>query len=125
MKLLLDTHILLWWLAGKNDLKIEETEAIGNIKNTIFVSAGTIWEISIKRSLGKLSIPDNLISVIQKNGFDELPINSLHAQKAGILTQHHKDPFDRMLIAQAQIEYLTIVTHDKLFKKYSVDLLGG
>ena len=121
--LLLDTHILLWWL--KNDACLNDvTRAlIADADNIIYISAATTWEIAIKKSLGKLDAPDNIEKIIQIKGFDPLPISLSHGETAGKLPDHHKDPFDRMLIAQAQIEGLSIVTHDSRFKLYSVDVV--
>ncbi|MDQ1248208.1 MAG: hypothetical protein QG597_2580 [Actinomycetota bacterium] len=122
MRLLLDTHALLWWLADSG-LDPITARAVSDPRNDVFVSAASVWEIAIKRSLGKLSAPDNLEEAIAGNGFEPLPISLAHATKAGELPQHHQDPFDRMLIAQAQLENLTTVTRDARFRLYDVPLL--
>jgi PIN domain nuclease of toxin-antitoxin system len=83
-----------------------------------------MWEISIKRSLGKLKAPEDLLSTIEASGFRELPVTFVHADQAGGLPPHHRDPFDRMLVAQAQVEGLTIVTHDSVIAKYGVRILA-
>ncbi|GFO71581.1 hypothetical protein BJAS_P1196 [Bathymodiolus japonicus methanotrophic gill symbiont] len=92
-------------------------------KNLIFISSATVWELSIKQSLGRLEIPDNLLEEIDLHRFTQLGINSQHAQLAGKLPNIHKDPFDRMLIAQAKIEKLTLVTRDKLVAQYDVAII--
>ena len=121
--LLLDTHILLWWL--KNDPCLNESirTLIADANTIIYISAATSWEIAIKKSLGKLDAPDNIEKIIHSKGFDPLPISLAHGEAAGKLPKHHKDPFDRMLIAQAQIEGLSIITHDNLFKMYPVNII--
>jgi len=120
---LLDTHVLLWWLSDDTSLT---TKAVGAIKdggNTICVSAATAWEISIKRALGKLKAPDDLAEALESNRFQELPISIRHGLVAGSLPRHHDDPFDRMLIAQAQTERLTIITHDIRMEPYGISIL--
>ena len=122
VRLLLDTHALLWWL-GDAGLATEAREAIATPRNSVFVSAASTWEISIKQSLGKLSVDGDVLKHVAQAGFDELPITLAHGLAAGQLPSHHKDPFDRMLIAQAQLEGLTIVTRDQRFRQYDVPLL--
>lgn len=124
MRLLLDTHTLLWWLADR-DLNAGARAAIGDPLNDVFVSAATAWEISIKRSLGKLRAPDDLITQLEINAFTPLAISVDHAIAAGSLPRHHDDPFDRMLIAQASVEELTVVTRDERFAAYEVRLLAA
>ena len=123
MNLLLDTHVLLWWLSDDPMLGAEARAVIANPDTQAFVSAATAWEISIKTTLGKLDAPDNLEDALAANGFSPLPITVEHALAAGRLPEHHRDPFDRMLIAQAQVEGLTLVTHDGAFGHYDVHLL--
>ena len=123
MKFLLDTHVLLWWLSDNKSLTTKAVTAIRNGENTIFVSAATAWEISIKRVLGKLKAPDGLEETLESNRFHQLPISIRHGLVAGSLPRHHDDPFDRMLIAQAQTEHLTIITHDVRMEQYGVSLL--
>lgn len=122
MRLLLDTSALLWWLVDKG-LTDQAREAIADPGNLVAVSAVSAWEISIKKALGKLSAPDNLEHQIQAAGFTPLPVTIAHGIAAGQLPRHHDDPFDRMLIAQAAAEGLTIVTRDKRFSDYKVTLL--
>ena len=122
MRLLLDTHALLWWLAGEG-LSAPARDAIADPANLAAVSAASAWEISIKKALGKLTAPDDLENQLAAGGFDQLEITIAHAIAAGELPRHHDDPFDRTLIAQAFAENLTIVTHDKRFEDYGVALL--
>jgi PIN domain nuclease of toxin-antitoxin system len=123
MNLLIDTHILLWWLDNAARLNHETREAIQEPANRVFVSAATIWEIAIKSASGKLDVPTNLDAALEHSRFQELPIRFSHAVAAGRLPEHHRDPFDRMLIAQAQCEKLTLVTHDERIRRYEVTLL--
>lgn len=122
MNLLLDTHALLWWLAGES-LRADAAAAIAEPDNVAHVSAASIWEISIKRSLGKLRIGRDLIGAVRHGEFEPLPIALEHAEAAGALPPHHRDPFDRMLIAQAQLGHLVIVTRDPAFDQYGVPVL--
>jgi PIN domain nuclease of toxin-antitoxin system len=122
VRLLLDTHALLWWLADEG-LNAPAREAIADPANLVAVSAASAWEISIKKALGKLAAPDDLEQQVQDGGFEALPISLAHGVAAGLLPRHHDDPFDRMLIAQAIAEGLTIVTRDKRFDDYGVALL--
>jgi PIN domain nuclease of toxin-antitoxin system len=123
VKLLLDTHALLWALAEPERLTEEAREAVRDGRNEVLVSAASVWEISIKQAAGKLRAPDDLLDVTADAGFGSLPILARHALAAGTLSAHHRDPFDRMLIAQAREEALTIVTRDQRFRAYDVELL--
>jgi PIN domain nuclease of toxin-antitoxin system len=122
VRLLLDTHALLWWLADE-ELAPSARAEIADPGNLVAVSAASAWEISIKKALGKLAAPDDLAQQIEVNEFVPLPIAIAHALAAGQLPRHHADPFDRMLIAQAQIERLTVVSRDKRFDDYDVAVL--
>jgi PIN domain nuclease of toxin-antitoxin system len=122
VRLLLDTHALLWWLAD-DGLTRQAEDAIADQANLVMVSAVSAWEISIKKALGKLTAPDDLEQQIDEGGFAPLPITIRHGIAAGELPRHHDDPFDRMLIAQAVAEGLTIVTHDKRFADYDIAIL--
>ena len=117
MNYLLDTHVVLWWYENPGLLKKEALKAIENASNEIFISATVFWEISIKTSLGKLSIPNEMLDRILID-FTELPITSLHAREVGALPSIHQDPFDRLLIAQAKIENMTLITRDRYIIKY-------
>jgi len=123
MRLLLDTHVLLWWLADDHRLSAEHRVLIADASNVVLASAMTIAEIAIKASLGKLEAPDDLLPTLETGGFDELPFESRHADLLRKLPWHHRDPFDRMLIAQAIAEQLTVLTADPHFTAYGVDLV--
>ncbi len=123
MNLLLDTHVLIWSLENNAALSGNARDAIIDGNNMAFVSAASVWEISIKKAMGKLIAPDNLQEEIELHRFTSLSITIEHANLAGELPAIHKDPFDRMLIAQAMIEKLTLVTGDKFIARYDVNLL--
>ena len=120
MRLLLDTHVLLWWLRDDRRLPARFAAAITDPAHQVLVSAATIWETSIKIALGKLDVAGDLVEEIDANDFTELPITARHAQRAGTLPRHHDDPFDRLLIAQAQLESLRLVTLDAAFRAYDI-----
>jgi len=117
MRLLLDTRLLLWWLAGSRRLPRQSRELIRRTED-IFVSAATAWEIAIKKALGRLNAPNDLEAALAASRFQELPISVRHAVRAGMLPRHHYDLFDRMLVAQAQVEGLTLLTHDERLEAY-------
>jgi len=117
MKLLLDTHVLLWWLDDPVRITEAARDRIPDPENEVLVSAVSCWEIAIKRSLGKIQAPDDLRDVIEQCGFGELRIPILHALRTEILLPHHRDPFDRMVIAQALCESATLVSHDRMFEQ--------
>ena len=123
MNLLLDTHIFIWWLEDSPKLSLVARKAITEPTKLIFVSAATIWEIIIKKAVGKLDCPDDLAEAMRANRFQHLPITFLHALAVGNLPLLHVDPFDRMLVAQAQSEGLTIVTVDDKVKQYGIACL--
>ena len=123
MSYLLDTHTLLWWLDNNPTLSLSTREVIANPNNLIFVSAVSAWEISIKKAIGKLEAPSDLQSAIKRNRFEPLSISVQDGLEAGALPNYHNDPFDRMLIAQALVNKLTIITRDDKFKRYNVSLL--
>ena len=122
-RILLDTHVLLWWLADDPELGTNARDLISNGTNEIYVSAASSWEISIKKRNGKLTGPDNIDGIVQQERFIKLPISLIHGELAGQLPDHHKDPFDRMLIAQAQTEKLTILTADEKMKQYDAAVI--
>jgi PIN domain nuclease of toxin-antitoxin system len=123
MNLFLDTHVLLWWLDDNPLLSKQAKEYIADVDNIIFVSAVVIWEIRIKEALGKLEIAPDFFNIVKQQGFEILSITAQHANKVGDIPMHHRDPFDRMLIAQAIEESLTIVTHDRAFKAYEIPII--
>lgn len=124
-RILLDTHAFLWWVGGDRALGKEAIKLISDMANDIFVSAATPWEIAIKKQKGLLKAPSNLSDIIKEEGFKELAISAYHGEQAGKLSMHHKDPFDRMLIAQAQAENLLIMTADTEFAPYSIRLIDA
>ncbi len=122
-RLLLDTHILLWWLVEDSRLNPGYLSEIAKPENDVFVSAASIWEITIKQKKGLLQVPADLLEVVEEEGFEALSITFAHSELAGNLTEFHKDPFDRMLIAQAQIEQMILVTDDSQIQQYEVSIL--
>ncbi|MEZ5215239.1 MAG: type II toxin-antitoxin system VapC family toxin [Ilumatobacteraceae bacterium] len=120
MMLLLDTHVALWAFADPGRLGAETRAAIVDPRNTVAISAISVWEVEIKRALGKLRAPDAFAQLCLERGFDELPVRFEHAERAGRLPPIHADPFDRMLVAQAQLEQCPIVTHDRSISAYDV-----
>jgi PIN domain nuclease of toxin-antitoxin system len=123
VNLLLDTHVLLWWLSDDPLLPAAAREAIASPEYEVIVSAATAWEIAVKKAVGRLEAPDDLLQILDTNDFETLPITASHALLAGGLPAHHSDPFDRMLIAQARAENLTLVSVDSRFRRYDVELL--
>ena len=125
MKFLLDTHILLWWLADDPCLPETARSIIADESSVLFVSAATAWEIAIQKAAGKLEAPDDLAFALKANRFEALPITIRHAHTAGRLPRHHDDPFDRMLVAQAHVECMRLLTHDRRLTLYGdfVDLV--
>jgi PIN domain nuclease of toxin-antitoxin system len=120
---LLDTHVLLWWLQGGRNLSSKARAIVLDPAAKALVSAASAWEIAIKFKAGKLDaggLVSRFHSVLDENRFVELPVSAAHAIKAGLLEGSHKDPFDRMLIAQAQVENVPIVSNDKVFDRFSV-----
>ena len=127
MRLLLDTHAFLWWLAGDESLSVPARAAIADENNDVFVSAISAWEITTKHRLGKLpgvaAIASDLEAAIASQNFIGLPVSVPHGQMGGALPGPHRDPFDRMLIAQATVERLTLVSNEQLFDSYGLGRL--
>ena len=123
MTLLLDTHIVLWWFAGNPTLSEASRSYIADNRNIVMVSAATVWEIAIKSSIGKLEIDDHWIDALKADGFQQLPISWNHAERVRKLSPIHKDPFDRLLVAQAIEEKLTIITADPVVPTYPVETI--
>ena len=124
-RLLLDTHAFLWWLSDDPRLGSEARARIADAANAVFVSAATGWEIGIKKALGKLQAPDDLDAAVEQEGFAHLPVTFFHGEQAGALPTLHRDPFDRMLIAQAQAEGLRIITRDAQIRAYGIRILDA
>ena len=125
MKLLLDTHVLLWWLDDSPSLSEDARRALADGGNPAFISAAAIWEISIKCAIGKLKVPRNFRRVLDAQPFEALDITPEHAHAVGDLPLHHRDPFDRMLIAQCKVEELTLVTRDDSLGAYAIPILAA
>lgn len=124
-RLLLDTHTLVWWLSAVSRLAEGARAAISDPENDVFVSAVTAWEISAKRAKGRMTAPDNLAAIIEERGFMHLPLTFHHAEQAGVLPMHHRDPFDRFLIAQAQAEGLILITRDRRIPLYGIRTMAA
>lgn len=124
MNLTLDTHALLWWLDDSPALSQGARATIMDDRNIVIVSAAVVWEIRIKQALGKLDIDASFLEVIRGQGFELLSITADHAYAVGDLPMHHRDPFDRLIIAQALLHGLTVVTRDPLFTKYEIPVIA-
>jgi PIN domain nuclease of toxin-antitoxin system len=124
MRVLVDTHIFIWCDGRPNAVASALMAVLRDTRNEIFVSVASIWEIAIKRAIGKLEFAAPIGDVVDKLGFDLLPITAAHAEHAGGLPRHHGDPFDRLLIAQAVIEGLVLGTQDRRMRPYGVATLG-
>ena len=122
MRLLLDTHVLLW--AVLNDPRLTSAQALAISEGEVYLSSASVWEIGIKRAIGKLAVPDDLFDIAVDAGCRPLPISWTHAEAAAALPLHHSDPFDRMLIAQARCEGLSLVSSDAKLRAYDVDLVS-
>lgn len=124
MHLLLDTHAFLWWVAGDAHLSRKAKAAIAAKDNVIYVSAASAWEIATKFRIGKLpgvaSMVHSIAATVTSQAFVPLAMTLVHAQAAGLLPTHHRDPFDRMLVAQALAENLTLVSNEDFFERYGV-----
>ena len=127
MRLLLDTHALLWWLTDDPQLSAHARDLIADERNAILISAASAWEIATKQRLGKLSIAEALIprfnELIVADGFEHLPVTYLHALRAGSFTAAHRDPFDRMLAAQSALEAAPLVTRDPAFSVFGTQTI--
>ena len=122
MTLLLDTHVVLWWRQGGRRLSREARAAIAAAA-IVHVSAASAWEVAIKMAIGRLDLDQPFEAHVREAGFETLPITFAHAAEVARLPRHHADPFDRMLVAQARVERLTLVTHDRAFLAYDVPTL--
>ena len=126
MNLLLDTHTFLWWTTGDSEISSTAQDLIANGQNTLYWSAASSWEVSIKYAIGRLPLPEApehfLTAELGRNRIESLPILDRHAFQVGRLPRHHRDPFDRMLIAQAQVEGFGLITNDSGIRLYDVDI---
>jgi len=118
LRILLDTHLLLWWLADNAGLSAEARTLIGDPENTIFVSAVSLWEIWLKESLGRLRLPEDFEERLAAESFESLPLTAAQARQVAMLPWRHRDPFDRMLVAQARVENLILLTADDRVAAY-------
>ena len=125
MRLLLDTHAFVWWITDVSRLTRTARSAIADPGNDVFVSAITGWEVAVKRAKGTMTAPDNLSAMVEEKRFTHLPLTFHHAEQAGKLPMHHRDPFDRLLIAQAQAEGLILVTRDHRIPRYDVATMAA
>ena len=125
LRLLLDTHTFVWCLSDVPSLTEEARTAIAEPRNDVFVSAVTGWEISVKRAKGRMIAPDNLSAMIGEKGFIHLPLTFHHAEQAGNLPMHHRDPIDRILVAQALAEGLVLVTRDAFIPLYGIRTMAA
>ena len=123
MRYLLDTHIILWWLYDDRQLPRRHRLIMSEPDNHIIVSVASLWEIEIKRAVGKLVVDPGYIDVIKSDGFEFLSVHPSHIVKLRSLSLYHNDPFDRMLVAQAQAESMIFLTIDKMVKKYDVEII--
>jgi PIN domain nuclease of toxin-antitoxin system len=124
VRVLIDTHIFLWWDQQLRRLSRPLRAAIEDETNEIVVSAATIWEIAIKRAIGKLRFDRPIVTAVLALGFEILPVAGAHAEHAGALPPHHNDPFDRLMIAQAYLERMVLGTQDRRMLPYGVATLG-
>jgi PIN domain nuclease of toxin-antitoxin system len=120
--LLLDTHVVLWWRVDSPRLSNTVRRTIASAEQVV-VSAASGWEVAVKVGIGKLRLDDSFAAMVTGSGFTELPVTLAHAERLAMLPRHHRDPFDRMLIAQALAEGATVVTHDVQFKPYRVPVV--
>lgn len=123
MRLLLDSHTLLWAVTDPGKMKLATRQYVEDLSNDVYVSAASLWELQIKAGKGKLTLPAGFSHAIPRLGFVQLPITFQHADAIRHLPLHHQDPFDRMLVAQAIVEGLTLVTRDGWIQRYPVPVL--
>lgn len=121
MRVLLDTHVLLW--AMLNDPRLTSAQVRAISEGEVYLSSASVWEVGIKRAIGKLDVPENLFEIAVDAGCRPLPISLTHAEAAAALPPHHSDPFDRMLVAQARCERLSLASSDSKFGAYDVELV--
>jgi PIN domain nuclease of toxin-antitoxin system len=125
LKLLLDTHPLLWWVTDSPQLPASARQAIGDRRNSVHVSVASLWEIAIKSGKGKLNLYDDFDQTLDREPFSRLAILTPHVREVGSLPHIHGDPFDRLLIAQARLEGMTLVTRDEVMRRYDVPSIAA
>lgn len=125
MKYLLDTHVILWWLTEPKKLNTKSVKIIAEKNNKIYISSASFWEMAIKKGLGRLSLPHNLIEILTSEGFEILPITAEEGLGVADLPLLHSDPFDRILIIQSKLNDLIIITQDAKIKEYPVVTLDA
>lgn len=125
MSYLLDTHIILWWLTDLKEIAPKASKIISNKENNIFISSVSLWEMAIKKSLGRLTLPRNIIEILQTENFQIIPMGYEEALGISDLPQIHQDPFDRMLVMQAKLHNCVLITRDKNVMKYPVETIKG
>lgn len=119
MRILLDTHLMLWWLTGDRRLPKQAEQLIADSDNEVYVSAASVWEIAIKSALGRIEGDVTEVeAALEPSGLVQLPINGKHAVQVSKLPLHHQDPFDRMLVAQSLAEPMRLLTHDRILERY-------
>ena len=123
MKLLLDTHVFLWWLENPRRISRGAHAQIEDTNNALYVSVISVWEIAIKEALGKLTVPPQFQHIVASGKYPIIPIQLNHVDHLRGLPLHHRDPFDRMLLAQSTAEGLTLITNDAALKRYNVPIL--
>jgi PIN domain nuclease of toxin-antitoxin system len=123
-RLLLDTHVAVWLLLGQRArVSANAVHALENPENEVALSAASVWEIAVKRSLGKVTLPDGWAAALHRLRFDPMPVTAIHAVAFERLPRHHRDPFDRLLVAQASVEDCALVTSDRRLRKYAIETL--
>ena len=122
MKLILDTHAVLWWLNDDRKLSREARSGIATAER-VWVSAASGWEVAVKKARGRLRVREPLWATVAADNFTELPFTLRHAEELERLPRHHGDPFDRILVAQARVESAIVVTHDRAFERYGIPVI--
>lgn len=125
MNYLLDTHIILWWLTDPKKIASKASKIIGDKENSVFVSSASLWEMAIKKNLGRLTLPRNIVEILQTEGFQIIPISHEEALGISDLPQIHQDPFDRILVMQAKLYNYVLITRDKNIMDYPVITIKG
>jgi PIN domain nuclease of toxin-antitoxin system len=124
VRILIDTHIFLWWDRQLRRISRSLRAVIEDADNDIYLSAASVWEVAVKRATGKLKFERPIVESVAKLGFEILPVTGIHAEHAGGLPRHHNDPFDRLLVAQAALEGMVLGTQDRLMRPYGIAMIG-